>query len=77
MTKNDYARLQQTYVYCNCPTCNNYKNLFSQDKCPKQQRENFGAFSIRAAVRPPYSGYNCQNGCNCQECNQINVPGVN
>jgi hypothetical protein len=73
MTKNNYARLQQTYVSDNYPNYN-YKNLFSQDKCPKQQRENFGAFSIRAAVRPPYSGCNCQNGCNC---NQINVPGVN
>jgi hypothetical protein len=87
MNRNNYSKLHTTYIGCHCPRCDMYKKLQSQDKCPKQKRESttviepYGAFSIRAAVRAPYGGCDCNNWgypCQCEECiREKVVEGVN
>ena len=45
---NNYSKLQQTYVDCNCQNCDKYRKFKTQEKCPKQTREDyreqFGSF---------------------------------
>ena len=59
------------------PRAHKYATLETSGGCPKEKKsstikEEFGAFSIRAAVRPPYGP--CW-GCKAN-CEQPEVPGV-
>ena len=83
---NNYSKLQQTYVDCNCQNCDKYRKFKTQEKCPKQTREDyreqFGSFSISAAVREPHGGCCSNCGCcgncnNCNYCNNKSMNGVN
>jgi hypothetical protein len=79
---NNYSKLQQTYVHCNCQNCDKYRKFKTQEKCPKQTREDyreqFGSFSISAAVREPHGG--CCSNCGCcsnYNCNNKVMNGIN
>ena len=70
MNRNNYSNLNETYVMSNESKFDNYNNLKSHLKCPQQEqiKENFGSFSIRAAVRgPPYGSGGCSSNCNCSQ----------
>lgn len=55
--RNNYSKLHDTYVESNTNR-NFYKKNEVQDTCPKTTKENYGAFSIGAAVRN-------SKKCNC------------
>lgn len=62
------------------PRAHNYATLETSGGCQKEKKEekprskeNFGVFSIRSAVRPPYGPcWGCKDNCK-----QPEVPGVN
>ena len=69
--RNSYYKLDTTYK---SSPCSDYQTFKSQEKCPMQVKENYGAFSLRGALRPPYGcgQYYCSDcGCNssCGKCN--------
>lgn len=70
MNRNNYSKLHQNYVPCECNRCNQYQIFKTQLNCPNQTREDykepFGSFSISAAVRQPW-GSSC---CNCPYYNE-------
>ena len=53
MNRNNYSKLHQNYVPCECNRCNQYQIFKTQLNCPKQTRQDykepFGSFSISAA----------------------------
>ena len=52
--RNNYYNLDKRY------NSSDYLTFKTQKQCPSQIAEHFGAFSLRAAVRPPYNSYPCK-----------------
>ena len=69
---NNYYSLSDGYNnHCNCFTCSEHKTKKTDFKVKKKEhsKENYGAFSLRGSLRPPY-GSNINDGCDsrCSKC---------